>query len=216
MHELVSNAGVINRPILLLAFVSAAALFIGMQMVGEANPSLFVPAALYPQWIIAFLCTILIAIFLRTKRQGIAKATLVVSSFALAYSALLSLENESSHEKARAELYGYAREIAKALPENALVLTTLPVLTMHAQHNGTSVMIPLEMNIDKAINAANAFEGASRCVYFHNSIVSELLEPHMPKNTINPVPSWAGRTTFPGDGRMAFFTLSSQAERCSF
>ncbi len=216
LHDLSSSAGTVSRSVLLFACVSAAALFVGTQELGQAVPALFVPAALYPQWAIAFLCTILIVVFLRTKGQSIAKATLVVSSFALAYSALLSLENESSHEKARAELRGYAQEIAKALPENSLILTTLPVLTMHAQHNGTSIMIPLEKNVDQVIRAASAFEEAGRCVYFHNPIVTELLKPHMADGEIDETPLWAGRNVFPGNAKLAFFTLSSQIERCRF
>lgn len=216
LHDLTKVAGSVSRPVLLFAGVSAAGLYVGMQALGQAVPSLYAPAALYPQWIIAFLCACFVVSFLHFRRPTIAKATLVVSSFALIYGALVSLADESGHEKARAELRGYAQVISSALPQNALVLTTLPVLTMHAQHNGTSIMIPLEDNIDETIRATDAFARAGRCIYFHNPIVTDLLEPHLPDGTISKVPSWAGREKFPGDAKLAFFTLSSQKDACSF
>ncbi len=165
---------------------------------------------------IAGICAILVTLYLFRRDISTAQPALLVSISALTYSALLAIENESNHEKVRSELYAHAREIAKPIPDNALILTTLPVLTLHAQQQGTSIMVPLKGNIEEAIRAADAFALAGRCVYFHNPIVTNLLEPQLPNGTISKVPSWAGRDAFPGDARMAFFTLTSQTERCSF
>ncbi len=158
----------------------------------------------------------LISAYLFRRNASTARNALLVSIFALAYSALISIENESSHEKARSESYAFTEEIAKAISQDSIILTTLPVLTLHAELNGIAIMVPRENNIKEAIRAANAFAQSGRCVYFHNPIVTNLLEPHMPDGTISKTPSWAGRDVFPGDARMAFFTLASQTTQCNF
>ncbi|MHA7870844.1 MAG: hypothetical protein ACX939_00690, partial [Hyphococcus sp.] len=67
-----------------------------------------------------------------------------------------------------------------------------------------------------AIDAATAFETAGRCVYFHNTIVTDLLAPHIGDRVIHSTPLWAGRERFPGDARLGFFTLRSQFDQCAF
>ncbi|MEO1241136.1 MAG: hypothetical protein AAFX54_04455 [Pseudomonadota bacterium] len=216
MRDIIAAADGVNRRDILIACVGAAIVFIGAQEVGRMTPALYAPAALYPQWMIALVVAGLAGLFVLRPAQATARATLLVSVFALAYSAFLSIENEASHEKARGELLAHSREISKSIPDRALVLTQLPVLLIHAEGNGAFVMVPRETNIAEAVKAAAAFAKAGRCVYLHNSMVSDLLEPHMAAGAINPIPSWAGREAFPDDPRFAFFTLTSQTGRCSF
>lgn len=216
MRDIIIAAEGINRRDILIACVGAAIVFIGAQEVGRMTPALHAPSALYPQWIIALAVAGLAGLFVLRPTQATARATLLVSVFALAYGAFLSIENEASHEKARGELLAHSREISKSIPDGALVLTQLPVLLIHTEGNGAFVMVPRENNITEAIQAATAFAKAGRCVYLHNSMVSDLLAPHMATGAINPIPSWAGREAFPDDPRFAFFTLASQTGRCSF
>lgn len=216
MRDIIAAAGDVNRRDILIACVGAAIVFLGAQEVGRTTPALYAPAALYPQWIIALVVAGLAGLFLLRPTQATVRATLLVSVFALAYGGFLSIENEASHEKARGELLAHSREISNSIPDRALVLTQLPVLLIHAEGNGAFVMVPRENNVIEAIQAATAFAKAGRCVYFHNSMVSNLLAPHMAADAINPVPSWAGREAFPDDPRFAFFTLASQTGRCSF
>ncbi len=216
LRKLIAAVGGVNRRDILIACVGAAIAFVGAQEVGRTTPALYAPAALYPQWVIALAVVGLAGLFLLRPTQATARATLLISVFALAYGAFLSIENEASHEKARGELLAHSREISKSIPNGALVLTQLPVLLIHTENNGAFVMVPRENNIAEAIQAATAFAKAGRCVYLHNSMVSDLLAPHMAAGAINPIPSWAGREAFPDDPRFAFFTLTSQTERCSF
>ncbi len=216
LREIKKTAGSVERRDFLIVGVGAAVLYLGAQELGSAVPALYAPAALYPQWVLALLCAALIAAFLLRKDAKTARAALLASAEVLAYSAFLSLENEASHEKARGELFVHSKEIAKSIPPDALVLTQLPVLLTHAEASGAAVMVPRESNIEQSLRAAAAFEHAGRCVYFHNSIVSDLLAPHMPARALHPEPAWAGREVFPDDPRFAFFVLSSQVERCAF
>jgi len=216
LRDLGQAAGGATRRDVLIAGVGAAIAYLGAQELGRAVPALYAPAALYPQWVLAFLCSVLIAAFLFRGDAKTARASLFAGAVALAYGAFLSLENEASHEKARGELFAHSKEIAKSIPPDALVLTQLPVLLTHAEASGASVMVPREGNVEQSVQAAAAFERAGRCVYFHNSIVSDLLSPHMPAGALHPAPAWAGREAFPNDPRFAFFMLASQAERCAF
>lgn len=214
LREMAKTAGGVERRDFLIAGVGAAILYLGAQELGGAVPALYAPAALYPQWVLAFLCAALIAAFLLRKDAKTARAALLASAAALAYGAFLSLENEASHEKARGELFAHSTEISKSIPQDALVLTQLPVLLTHAEAGGASVMVPHENNIEQSLQAAAAFARAGRCVYFHNSIVSDLLAPHMAAGALHPKPTWAGRDAFPDDPRFAFFILAPQADAC--
>jgi hypothetical protein len=217
LRDIAASAGGVNRRDILIASVLAALLFSGAQELGRAVPALYAPAALYPQWVLALISGgLIIGFLLQPSSKMIARTTLLASTVALVYSAFLSIENESSHEKARAELLSHSKEISKSIPESALVLTQLPVLLIHAEAQGASVMVPTDVNGPDALQAVNAFADAGRCVYFHNSMVSNLMAPHFPTGAINPTPLWAGRDVFPGDPRLAFFTLASQFNRCAF
>ncbi|MEM9619918.1 MAG: hypothetical protein AAF936_18340 [Pseudomonadota bacterium] len=216
LRDIIAATGGVYRRDILIACVCAAIIFVGMQEAGRMAPALYAPASLYPQWVIALGVASLSGLFLLRPTQTTAHATILISVFALAYGAFLSIENEASHEKARGELLAHSRAISKSIPDGALILTQLPVLLIHAENNGAFAMVPYENNITEAVRAATAFAAAGRCVYLHNSMVSDLLAPHMAADAINPIPSWAGREAFPDDPRFAFFTLTSQTERCSF
>ncbi len=217
LQDIVASAGGVNRRDLLIAAVLAAILFMGAQEIGRVSDMLYAPAALFPQWGIALACCILIAIYLRRPTwTNNARVTLIIGTFALVYAAFLSIENESSHEKARAEQLALSQKISHSIPSKSLTLTQLPVLLIHAEAKGAFVMAPRDFNIGAAVRAANAFAKADRCVYFHNSMVKDLLAPHFPDGGIDPTPLWAGTNTSPKDPRLAFFTLTSQNSICAF
>ncbi|NOX96043.1 MAG: hypothetical protein GXP04_13410 [Alphaproteobacteria bacterium] len=217
LRDIITNAGGVNRRDLLIAAVLGAILFMGAQEVGRASDILYAPAALFPQWGIALACCVLTMIYLwRPTWTNNARATLLISTLALVYAAFLGLENESSHEKARAELLALSQKISHSIPSGALTLTQLPILLIHAEVKGALVMVPTEYNINAAVRAANAFAKSGRCVYFHNSMVSALLIPHFPAGALDPTPLWAGPGASPKDPRLAFFTLTSQKSQCAF
>ena len=216
LREAAALATTVKRQDLLLAAVLAGFGFFAMQTLGRATPALYAPAALYPQWALALTLAVVAGIYLIRPGTATARALLIAGAAALSYSVFLSVDDEASTEKARAEQAAVSKEIAKSIPAGSLVLTQLQILLIDAERGGAHLLYVEDRDIDAATAAIAAFRSAGRCVYFQNSRVADLLAPHLSPGAIDPTPLWAGRERFPADPRLAFFTLSSQSGTCGF
>jgi len=215
--RLVDKAGGVARQQALMVMVAAAALFIGLDMVGKAVPALYAPMALYPQWIIAAGLGVLVIFFvIKPESKRAARAALAGAGFALAYGGAVNFMDEVSHEKARANQLAFSKDIGRAITGAPLVLTQIPVLLLHAEAEGASVMVATGKNTARARGAVNAFANAERCVYFHNSLMRNLMAPSLPAEALTRTPYWAISRTAPEDPRLAFYGLVSQRETCAF
>jgi Dolichyl-phosphate-mannose-protein mannosyltransferase len=209
--------GAFSRQATLVIIVAAAIAYFLMQTISQGSTALYVPAALYPQWVIAGVLAGLVVAFLhRSGSVRISQLAYCAAIFALSYSAFVNFSDFADDAKARAKQHAMAGVIARDLAEDALILSRLPTLLIEAEASGGAVMIATEANVAQSLAAAEAFERAGRCVYFHNSLVAKLLAAHLPEGAIAPQPLWAGKRAFPGDPRLAFFTLASGQSRCAF
>ncbi len=215
--RLADAAGGVVRQQALMIIVAAAAIFIGLDTIGKSIPALYAPMALYPQWVIAaVLGAVVIFFIIKPQSKPAARAALAIGVFALAYGGAVNFMDEVSHEKARASQLAFSQDIARAITGAPLVLTQIPVLLLHAEAEGASVMVATEKNIAAAREAVNAFADAERCVYFHNSLMRNLMAASLPVNALTRTPYWAISRKTPDDPRLAFYGLASQRERCAF
>ncbi len=216
LHAIAAK-GALPRQTTLVIIVSAAIAYFLMQTISQGSPALYAPAALYPQWMIAGVLAGLVIVFLYRSGSGrISRLAYCTSIFALSYSAFVNFSDFADDAKARAIQHAIAAAIAHDIADDALVLSRLPILLIEAEMNGAAVMIATDDNIAQSLAAAQAFERAGRCVYFHNSMIARLMAAHLPEGAIAPQPSWAGNPAYPGDPRLAFFTLTSGQSRCAF
>ncbi len=215
--QAIAAKGAFSRQATLVIIVAAAIAYFLIQTVGQGSPVLYAPAALYPQWLIAGVLTGFVVAFIYSSGSGrISKFAYCASIFALGYSAFVNFSDFADDAKARAKQHAIASVIGQDLPDGALVLSRLPILLIEAEAGGAAVMIATDDNIAQSLAAAQAFERAGRCVYFHNSMIAKFIAAHLPEGAIAPQPSWAGKHDFPGDPRLAFYTLTSGRNRCAF
>lgn len=209
--------GAFSRQTTLVMIVAAAVAYFLMQTVSQGSPTLYAPAALYPQWVIAgILAGLAVAFLYRSGSVRISRAAYCAAIFALSYSAFVNFSDFADDAKARARHHAMAGAIARDLADDALVLSQLPILLIEAETDGAAVMVATDDNVAQSLAAAAAFERSGRCVYFHNSTVARLMMAYLPEGAIAPQPLWAGERAFPGDPRLAFFTLASGHSRCTF
>ncbi|GJL95339.1 MAG: hypothetical protein DHS20C05_17440 [Hyphococcus sp.] len=216
LRTLFDKASAPSRQTILLILFGAALLFFLMQSISNGSERLYAPAALYPQWIIASACLISILFFLWKNDSRTGSLASLIGVFAIGYSAILGFSDEASGQKARGAQLAMSEEIADVIPDRALVLTQLPILLMHAEEQGASIMVVQEENLANAAQALNAFEAAGRCVIVHNSLVARLLQTQLPPQTFAPKPVWAGAGGGEADPRLAFYLLKSQLDSCTF
>ncbi|NOX83836.1 MAG: hypothetical protein GXP06_12805 [Alphaproteobacteria bacterium] len=215
--QAITATGAFSRQTTLVIIVAAAIFYFLMQTVSRGSPALYAPAALYPQWVIAGVLSGLVVVFLyRSGSVRISQAAYCAALFALSYSAFINFSDFADDAKARAKQHAMAGAIAQSIADDALVLSRLPILLIEAEAGGAAVMIATDDNVAQSLAAAEAFEHAGRCVYFHNSTVAKLMAAHLPEGAIAPQPLWAGKRAFPGEPRLAFFTLASGQSRCAF
>lgn len=209
------SAGSIHRQTVLMLTLSAAGSYFIARELGRMSASLLAPAALYPQWLIAIAAALSVVLFLSNRSTvKLHRLTLATVLFALAYSAFLSFGDLTDNLKARARQNAMAIAIANALPNNALVASTMPVLLINAEREGVAAFYVNEGNLESAAQAIGAFHSAGRCIYFHNSMSAKMLMPLLPSEKIAPTPQWAGGAAYQDNPQMAFYLLDSQRERC--
>lgn len=213
LRELTTNAGP-SRQTVLMAMVSAGAIYLGLQEIGQSNAQYLAPAALYPQWIIAAL--VLAATVLTLLRPFEERARFVASSvalFALCYGVAINLYEEFGHERTRAEQLARAEDISAPIQPEALVITASPLSFIPAEKRGSFVMAINEGNIEQVERAIRAFAHAGRCVYIHNAhargLLSGIADPGL-----EPAPVRAPSLRFSGDPRMVFYLLSNAPHHC--
>lgn len=216
ISRLTDSGARITRQQALVALFAASVLYLGLQELGRASEALFVPAALYPQWLIAAALSGALAFHLwRPLSEPAARSALFIAAFAIAYAAAINANEAISHEKTRAEQQAMAREASASFSGEPLIVTPLPLMLIPAEQRGASVMAAKEDNMPAVADAAKAFAAAGRCVYFHNSLARDLAAPHL-EAAIEERPIWAHSKRFANDPRMAFFTLTAQREACDF
>ncbi len=210
---LILGAQQISRQTLLAVAVGAGVLYLGLQEAGQAHDRIFVPAALYVQWIIALLiCALLVMDYFRPSPSGSSRAALP-SLFAIAYAVSINLYEEAGHERTRAEQSARAEDLSAPLPTGSLVVTTVQTSLIPAERRGVNLIAIDKKNGGRVAQAVTAFSAAGACVYFHNSLSVDLAKEQL-ADSIDQTPVWAKSEQFPGDPRLAFFTLSSAPDAC--
>ncbi len=205
----------LNRQAILAALLAAAALYLGLQELGQTFPRLFVPAALYPQWIIAALLAVLIVLVLFTNNSRMRKACVATAVFAFAYALAINVYEEVGHERTRAEQKVRAADSSAPLPAGSLVITPMQTSLIPAERRGVFVMAAAEKTAREAGLAAEAFARAGRCVYFHNSLAAKLVKDHL-ISPLDPSPLRAPSKRYPNDPRLEFFVFADSPEACRF
>ncbi|WP_395072211.1 glycosyltransferase family 39 protein [Hyphococcus sp.] len=203
----------VTRQAALAVFVTAGALYLGFQEFGQHSERFYVPAALYPQWLIALLLGGAIAWRHFQSTPAVTKLTCVLGLFALAYASVINLYEEIGHERTRAEQLTRANDISAALPPGSLVITPMQTSLIPAEKRGVFVMAVNEETAAHAAAAAYAFSKAGRCVYFHNSLPVKLVSPFLAR-PIATEPVWAQSLHFADDPRLAFFLLAGTPAEC--
>lgn len=202
-----------SRPAILGALTIAAALYLGLQEVGQSAERLFAPAALYPQWIIAALLAI--ACIAHLVMEQMRKPASMLALFAIAYAVAINIYEEIGHERTRAEQIARANDISAPIPKDSLVITPLQTSLIPAERSGVFVMAAMEESAPLAAQAAAAFAQSGRCVYFHNVLAAKLTAPYL-DIAIDPEPIWAPSKNFAGDPRLAFYLLETAPSACRF
>ena len=213
LAELTRRAGAPSRAALMAVVVAAAGSYLLMQEIAHGSERLLAPASLYPQWAIAAVLTVSVAYYLRTKSGS--RFALIASLCALAYGAAINLYEEAGHEKTRAEQLALSRDASRPIAAGSLILTTTPLVLRPAEANGAFVMAASKSTAPEAVQAADAFMQAGRCVYIHNPAARDLLTDRQ-HAAINPDPSWAPSRRFERDPRLAFYIFEDQEARCAF
>lgn len=215
ISNFIEVAGKLEQRTLLIIIVSAAILFVSMQELGRAIAYFYAPASLYPQWVLAGVTAAgAIGFVLNSNSRNFSRIALAAGSLAIAHASFVNLADEAGARKAKTEQLVLAGAIANAMDGEPLIFTTLPVLTIMAEHDGAAIMTPNKKLMGDVIKSINAFSTAGRCVYFHNSIVSDLIAPYIGEGAIDPHATWAASERFPNDPRLGFFVLTSQSEQC--
>lgn len=203
----------LDRQTVLAALVAAAALYLGLNELGQANERFLAPAALYPQWAIALTLAGAILVYAILKKESARKTTAAISLFAFAYAATINVYEEIVHERTRAEQRARAADISAPLPPGALVLTPLQISLIPAERKGAFVMAVADGWSEENGAAAMAFAKAGRCVYFHNPRAVSKVEAFLTA-PLDPAPLWAPSQRFEDDPRLAFFTFSGAPQHC--
>ncbi|WDI33122.1 glycosyltransferase family 39 protein [Hyphococcus flavus] len=213
LRSLTTKAGP-NRQTILIALVAAAALYLGLQEVGQSTERFLAPAALYPQWLIAAAVAVAVC-FTLTRPYGEKPRRIAsgIALFALAYGVAINLYEEIGHERTRAEQMALAEDISAPVKTDALVVTGTPLSFIPAERNGAFVMAVDEKNFEKAATAARAFLDNGRCVYIHNTYALNLIENEL-DFPIRRTPLWAVSRRFENDPRLAFFLPDGAESRC--
>lgn len=214
--RLMDAAGGDKNRLALITMTAAGAVYLLAQEAGRMAPGLFVPAALYPQWAIAAALTAgIAALLLRPGDRRTARAGFSLAVFALAYAAVITVTEAVTHENARAEKRTLAEDIARAIPEGALVVTPSPNLLMLAEYKGVSATIISLHDLTVPAESAKAFAAAGRCVYFHGRPTRNHIARRIPL-TIDETPLRAPSRRLSGNPRLEFFPLASQRDFCAF
>lgn len=215
LRELTTRAGP-SRQSVLIALVTAGALYLGLQEIGQSDDRFLTPAALYPQWIIAAAVFVATA-FTLTRPFGEQPRVIAsgVALFAIAYGAAVNLYEEAGHERTRLEQLAKSEDISAPVKSGALVITASPLYFLPAERRGAFVMATQEKALADIAQAVRAFSDIGRCVYFHNSYARDYVAPSIGAE-IDPNPYFASSTRFEGDPRLAFFVLSKQRNPCAF
>ena len=202
-----------SRPAILGALTIAAALYLGLQEVGQSAERLFAPAALYPQWIVAAFLGAACITHLAGNRMR--KPANLLALFAIAYAVAINIYEEIGHERTRAEQIARANDISAPIPKDSLVITPLQTSLIPAEKSGVLVMAAMEESAPLAAQAAAAFAQTGRCVYFHNVLAAKLTAPYLDM-AIDSEPIWAPSNKFAGDPRLAFYLFESAPSACRF
>ena len=206
-----------ERQSALIVATAGVATFFAFTFVSDSFPALEAPAALYPQWVIAFILAVAVIMFLLAPyRKYVPQIALVCAGFAIAFASALNLIDEVSHEKAREKQITLARDIDAAFSGAPLIITQNPVSTMLAERSGASVMVITEDNIADIRRTVNAFAAAGRCVFVQNPMAKNLLTPAVPTNSILRRPYWVKSEKEPEHPLFAFYGLASQQTECAF
>ena len=219
LSSIVKHLENINRTHILALSVVAAALFVSFEIIRtQYAPSLFALLALYPQLLLSCLLALSIVAFLTLKknRQKLAQTTFFISILAITYAGMLNFSDEISNEKARAQQRDMAKMFARDIPNDALVLSGHSSTMMYAKHNGVSALYTTEKNGALAAKAALSFQAENRCVFFQHSMISDLVKPFLPANSIHPEPIFIAEHRFPDDPRLTLYMLTSQRDQCAF
>ena len=216
LTHLADRAGAITLRQVLIAAVAALVSYLLLQNSGRATPPLYVPAALYPQWLIAVLVAGATVTFLaKPGNQKLSQWTLGLSLFAICYAAAINFDEEMSHQKGKVKRYTLARATEHVLDPGSLVITQMPVTMIYAEIKGVEVMMATGENVEEIGLAIAAFQHAGRCVYFQNSQVLEFV-PAPIRDAIDPKINWVPSTQYQDDPSLTFYSLAAQSDRCRF